>query len=206
MCSQAGGVFAKFAAAATGFDADHLYISVAEKLIKETDGIRTAANAGEKMRGDAFFGGEDLLAGFAADHGLKIAHHRGIGMRAENGAEQIVRASHIGDPIAHGFVDSVFERAAAGLDADNLCAKHAHARDVERLPRHVYRAHVDDTLEPEMRGDSCGSDSVLSRSRFRDDTRLAHFHREQALADSVIDFVRAGVEQVFALEVNARSA
>ncbi len=40
---------------------------------------------------------------------------------------------------------------------------------------------------------------------FRDDARLAHFYGEQALADGVIDFVRAGVEEILALEVNARA-
>jgi len=29
---------------------------------------------------------------------------------------------------------------------------------------------------------------------------------EEALADGVVDFVRAGVEEVFALEINARAA
>ena len=127
-------------------------------------------------------------------------------MRAENGAEKIVRVANVGDPVAHGFVDGVFQRAAAGIDADNLRAEHAHARDVERLARHVFRAHVDDALEAEMRGDGGGGDAVLACAGFRDDARLAHFHGEQALADGVIDFVRAGVEQIFALEVNARAA
>ncbi len=47
---------------------------------------------------------------------------------------------------------------------------------------------------------------MLACTRFRDDARLAHFHGEQALADGVIDFVRAGMEQIFALQINARSA
>ena len=35
---------------------------------------------------------------------------------------------------------------------------------------------------------------------------LAHALRQQALPQAVIDFVRAGVQQVFALEVNLRAA
>jgi len=89
-----------------------------------------------------------------------------------------VCAPHIGDPIAHGFVDGVFERAAAGLDANDLRAEHAHARDVERLPRHVFRAHVNDAFEAEVRGNGRRRDSMLACARFRDDARLAHFHRE----------------------------
>ncbi len=68
-------------------------------------------------------------------------------MRAEYGAKQVVRASHVGDPVAHGFVDGVFERAAAGLNPNHLRPEHPHARNVERLPRHVLRAHVYDAFE-----------------------------------------------------------
>ena len=60
------------------------------------------------MRGQAFFGCEDLRAGFAADAGMKIADHCWIGMRTKNGAEKIVRGADIGDPVPHGFVDGVF--------------------------------------------------------------------------------------------------
>ena len=76
-----------------------------------------------KMRGQALFGGENLLAGFAADDGLKIADHRRIRMRAENGAEKIVRGADVGDPIAHGFVDGVFQGSAAGIDADDFARR-----------------------------------------------------------------------------------
>jgi hypothetical protein len=36
--------------------------------------------------------------------------------------------------------------------------------------------------------------------------RRAAAHRQQALADAIVDFVRAGVQQVFALHVDARPA
>jgi len=201
---EASGVFTKFSAAATGFDADHFHAGVAKEIVKEADGIRTAADAGEKMRRQALFGGKDLLAGLAADDHLKIADHRGIGMRAKDGAEKIVGCADIGDPIAHGFVDGVLKRAASGIDADDLRAKHAHARDVESLARHVLRPHVDDTFEAEMRGDGGGGNAVLARARFCNNAWLAHLHGEQALADGVVDLVRAGMEQIFTLEINTR--
>jgi hypothetical protein len=47
---------------------------------------------------------------------------------------------------------------------------------------------------------------MLARTGFGDDAALAHAHRQQALAQPVIDFVRTGVEQVFALQVDARAA
>ena len=56
-------------------------------------------------------------------------------MRAKNGTKKIVRGPHVGDPIAHSLVDGVFERAAAGIHSHNFRTEHAHARDVERLPK-----------------------------------------------------------------------
>ena len=47
---------------------------------------------------------------------------------------------------------------------------------------------------------------MLARAGFGNDARLAHLHDQQALADGVIDFMRAGVEQIFALQINAWSA
>ena len=127
-------------------------------------------------------------------------------MRAENGTEKIVGVADVGDPIAHGFVDGVFQSAAAGIDADDLRAEHAHARNVERLAGHVFRTHIDDAFEAEVCGDGSGGDAVLAGASFGDDARLAHFYGEQTLADGVIDFVRAGMEQIFALDVDARAA
>ena len=127
-------------------------------------------------------------------------------MRAEHGAEQIMRGLHVGDPVAHGFVDGVFERAAAGIDADHFRAQQPHAKHVQALALHVFRAHVDRAGKPEQRGHRRGGDAVLARARFRDHALLAHAHGEQALAEAIVDFVRAGVQQVFALDVDARAA
>src|SRR5258708_36868251 len=174
--------------------------------MEEADGVWAATDTGEKMRGQALFCGEDLLASFAADDGLKIADHCWIRMRAEDGAEKIMRGAEVGEPVAHGFIDGVFERAAAGIDGDDLGGEQAHARDVERLAGHVFGAHVNDTFEAEMRGNGGGSDAVLAGTGFGNDARLAHFQREQALPDGVIDFVRAGVQKSFALEIDARAS
>ena len=89
---------------------------------------------------------ENFRAGFFADDALEIANHHRVGMRAQDGAEQVMRDSNVGDPIAHGFADGVFERAAAVGHADNGCAQQAHAKDIETLPAHVLFAHVDHAL------------------------------------------------------------
>ena len=127
-------------------------------------------------------------------------------MRSQHRAEQIVRRAHVRDPVAHRFVDRVLQRARAGIHAHHFRAQQAHAEDVEPLALHVLGAHVDDAFEAQARRHRRRGDSVLARAGFRDDAALAHAHGQQALADAIVDFVRAGVQQVFALDVNARAA
>ena len=47
MSGEARGVLAEFAAAAAGFNAHHFHTSIAEEMVEEANGIRTAADAGE---------------------------------------------------------------------------------------------------------------------------------------------------------------
>ena len=54
---------------------------------------------------------QNLRPGFASDHFVEVAHHRRIGMRAQHAAQQIMRGADIGDPVAHGLVDGVFQGA-----------------------------------------------------------------------------------------------
>ena len=72
-----------------------------------------------------------------------------------------------------------------------------------RLPAHVLGAHVDDAVEPEARADRRGRDAVLAGAGLGDDALLAEPPREHRLAERVVQLVRAGVEQVLALEVEA---
>ena len=48
--------------------------------------------------------------------------------------------------------------------------------------------------------------AMLASSRFRNDTVLSHPHRQQSLAERVIDFVRTGMIQVFAFEPDLGAA
>src|SRR6185369_5777715 len=60
--------------------------------------------------------------------------------------------------------------------------------------------------ETEKGGGGGGGDAVLAGAGLGDHALLAHAVGEQALADGVVDLVRAGVEEVFALEEDARAA
>jgi len=57
----------------------------------------------------------ELRAGFAANAGVKIAGPSSDTDAARERSEKVVRGANIGDPVAHGFVDGVLERATAEL-------------------------------------------------------------------------------------------
>ena len=83
-------------------------------------------------------------------------------------------------------------------------AEQFHAEDIQLLAANVFLAHVDVAFQPEQRADGGGGDAVLAGAGFRDDALLAHALRKQALAQAVVDLVRAGVVQVFAFQIDLR--
>ena len=143
---------------------------------------------------------EHLRARLVADDPLQVAHERGERRRPDAGADRVVRVADVGDPVADRGRDGLLERARAGVDARHGRAQQPHALHVGHLAAHVLRAHVDDALEPEQRARRRGGDAVLAGARLGDDPRLAHALGQQALAERVVELVRARVHQVLALE------
>src|SRR4029453_4905727 len=64
-------------------------------------------------------------------------------------------------------------------------------------------AHVDDALEAEASADGRGGDSVLAGAGLGDDPLLAEPLGEERLAERVVQLVRARVEEILALQVEA---
>ena len=109
-------------------------------------------------------------------------------------------------PVAHRFVQRVFQRLRAGRNRHDGRTEHLHAKNVLRLALDVLRAHVDDAFHAEARGDGRRRDAVLAGAGLGDDAALAEALREQRLADAVVDLVRARMVQVLALQVDLRAA
>src|SRR5258708_3282162 len=193
-------------AASAGFNADQTDLLVGDKFPEDADGVRSAAHAGDDGRRQFAFRLQNLRAGFAPDHGMEIADHGGIRMRAERAAQQVVRGPHVGDPVAYGFIDGVFQSLRPGTHAPNLRAQQPHAEYVKLLTAHVLVAHMDDAFQTKQRADGGRGHPVLPRAGFGDDAMLAHAPGEQCLPDAVVRLGRAGMQQSFALQVDFRAA
>src|SRR5260370_36471276 len=110
--------------------------------------------------------------------------------------------AHVRPPIACRFVNRCLERRLAGSDLDDSGAEKFHARNIQRLALHVDLAHVDYACAAETRCHGRGGHAVLTRAGLSDDAPLTHALREQNLAERVVDLMRAGMQQILALEIN----
>ena len=109
-------------------------------------------------------------------------------------------------PVAHGFVDGFFESRLTCSDRAHFGPHQTHACDIERLAFHVDGAHVDHAFHAKARADGRGSNAMLTRAGLGDDAFFAEPLGEENLPEGVVDLMRAGVEQVFALEINFGTA
>ena len=181
-------------------------VRVVQERVEQPHRVRASSDAGDAGVGQAALQIEHLRAGLAPDHGVEVAHHHRIGMRARHRADDVVRVVDVAHPVAHRLVERILEGPGAGHHRDHLGAQELHAEHVGRLAFDVLRAHVDDALQAEPRGDGRRRHAVLAGPGLGDDAGLAHALREQCLAHGVVHLVRPGMVQVFPLEVHARAA
>ena len=174
--------------------------------MKEAHGIGAAADAGDQRIGKPAFGSLHLLARLAADDRLEVAHHRRIRMRPGDRADAVERIADIGHPIAQRFVHGILERACTGLDRAHLGAENFHSQHVRLLPLDVDGAHVDDARQSEFGAKRGGGNAVHAGAGLGDDARLAHAQGQHDLAEHIVHLVRAGVIELFALEIDLRAA
>src|SRR6266545_2968302 len=203
--AEARRMIAKCLAAPAGLHTAQVDMRIWDEGAEDADRVRSTANTGDHHIGQSPGGLLDLLARLPANHALEVAHHRWVGVRAKRRAKQVVGVG-VGDPVAHRFVDRVFERLAAGGHAAHLGAKQAHAEHIRLLAPDIFGAHVDDAFNTQHGAHRGGRDTMLARAGLGDDPGLAHTFGQQPLAERVVDFMRAGMRQVLALEVDLRAA
>ena len=167
---------------------------------EDADGVGAAAHAGHDHVGIAAGEGTALLPGLVADDPVELPDHPRVGVRAHHRAEAVVGDLDVGHPGPQRVVHRVLQRAGAALDGDHLGPQQPHAEHVQRLARHVDRAHVHDAVHAQQRGGRGGGDAVLAGAGLGDQPRLAHPPGEQRLAQHVVDLVAAGVVEVLPLE------
>ena len=202
---HAGGVVAHSGAAAEGFHAVD-FAGVGEEAGENAHGVGAAADAGGDDVGDVAGHVVELLAGFDADHALEVAHHHGEGVGADDRADAVDLRDGVGHVGLEAGVHGFFEGFEAEGDGDDIRAEQLHAGDVGGLFGDVHFAHVDVTFQAKIGGGGGQGHAVLAGAGFGDEFFLAEVGGEESFAHAVVQFVGAGVVEVFALEVNLRGA
>ena len=119
------GVFAAVHAFTGGFHANEAGILKGDVGVKNTHRVTSAPHTGNDCVGllvnciELGQHARHLGNALGADHALKVAHHHGVGVRAGNGTNDVKSIVHIGDPVAHGFIQSIFEGSAATFDGNH---------------------------------------------------------------------------------------
>ena len=105
-----------FQTLASGFHANETRFLEGDVRIKDAHGVAATTYASNDRIGlRALVHSGHLSNALFTDHTLEITHHHRIGVRTRNRANDVEGIFYIGDPIAQGFVQRVFQGATAGL-------------------------------------------------------------------------------------------
>src|ERR1700722_19732367 len=96
-------------AAPSGLNANELNFLVFKKIVENPDRIRSPAHARNNRGWQLSLSLQNLRPRLASNYPMKIPHHRRIWMRSEYATQQIMRRTHIRDPVAHGLIDRTFQ-------------------------------------------------------------------------------------------------
>ena len=116
-------MLACFQAMTCRLNANQLHLWLSQIRVEQTDGIGAAANTCHGKIRLTTNQRRHLHFGFFADYTLEIAHNLRIRMRACGGAQNIECGVHIRHPVAHRFVQRVFQGFGATVYGHHCCAQ-----------------------------------------------------------------------------------
>src|SRR5215831_5434061 len=135
-----GSVLTKAGATPAGLDADDLDRGIGHKGMEGTDGVGSAADAGDEGIRQPPGSGEYLRACLPSDDRLELAYQVWVRMRADHRAEQIISSERVRHPVAQRLVDRGAQRAIAARDRHDARAEQPHASDIHAHIDHCARA------------------------------------------------------------------
>ncbi len=199
-------MFARSDPTSTRFDSNEFNMLIIHKSTKDSNRIRPATHTrNDRIRQTPHFH-HYLFTCFRPDHRLKLTHHRRVRVRSQRRTEQIMRIAHIRHPIADRFIDRILQRLRARSHWSHFRTEQLHAKHVRFLSRNIHHTHIHYTFESKQRRHRRRRDSMLPRARLCHNAPLPHPLHEQRLPQRVVDLMRARVRQVFALQIDLRTA
>ena len=126
-------------------------------------------------------------------------------MGATGGTENIMGISHIGHPITHTFIYSVFESLLAIFYRDYLGTQIFHPEYIGTLTGNIHRTHINFAVKTKLGRHSRSSKTMLPRASLSNNTLLAQSLSQQPLPHHIIDLMRTGVIKVITLNIDLRT-
>src|SRR5512135_916036 len=88
---------------------DHTNAFIPNKKVEKPHCITAPSDTGYEIVRQFSFSLENLLPCLFTYHRLEVSDNQRKGMRAEDGAQDIMRSRRVSCPIPHSLVDSIFE-------------------------------------------------------------------------------------------------
>jgi len=113
---------------------------------------------------------------------------------------------HIFYPITEGFVNGIFQGPATLFYRYHSRTQAFHPKDVRTLPCHIHFTHINGAVKTKFGGHGGCCHAMLTRSGFGNDPFFAHAFGEQALAHHIVCLMGTRMIQVFAFDIDTRTA
>ena len=138
-----------------------------------------------------------------ADYGLEVAHHHRVRVRACHGADHIEGFMNGCDPVTHRLVHGIFKRCCAGGNRSHGSPEQLHPEHVLCLTMGVFFPHEYFAAHSEQGCNRSCRHAMHAGAGFGYDPGFSHPPGQESLTDSVVYFMRPGMIQIFALQINA---
>ncbi len=189
-------------AAAARFGKHYAHAAVVDIVIHRTGSVGASANARHETVGIV----TSLLLlqlplYFFRYYALHACHYVGIRMRSHCRADDIKRVRRMTAPVAYSLRTGIAKRHVSCRHRMHLRTEHAHAFHIGVLPLHIGLAHKHLALHTHQRTHRGCCHPVLSGTRLRYYTTLAHLARQQYLPYGIVYLVRTGMVKVLTLQI-----
>ena len=184
------------------FYTNKAYTVFFNEIIESTNSIGATAYTSDNCIGQSTFFFHDLFTNFFADNFLEVTHHFRIGMGTHYTTQNVESVFATNSPFTHCSVASIFQSHGTTFNCYYFRTQKFHSKYVQRLAFSIFFTHENNAFHTHQCCYSCSSYTVLTCTGFCDYTSFTHFFRQKSLTEYVVNFMRTGVVQIFAFQID----
>lgn len=194
-------MLAGFNAVTSRLHADQTDTWFINKVGKHSNRVRSPSHAGDNRIRHTAFSFQNLHPGLFSNHALEFTNNSWEGTWTRGCSEHEMRLFIATGPVAKRLVGGIFPGRGTAVYRDHLRPHQAHPEDVRRLTLDILCTHINATFQAKQCAGERRGDTVLPGPGFGNDFSFSQALCQQRLAQNLVGFVRAAVEQIFTFEV-----